>query len=126
VEHYQTRVLPGFAVHSEAESGEKTVRARAAAGQAQVKNVKLVRGPWIRAFLDELEGFPEGGHDDQVDAFAGGMKWLMERQWWKKKADDMPKTLQEMREKEFRKDLDKRIREYAREHRRGGHSPGML
>jgi predicted phage terminase large subunit-like protein len=27
-----------------------------------------VRGPWNEAFLAELENFPEGLHDDQVDA----------------------------------------------------------
>jgi hypothetical protein len=33
-------------------------------------NLKLVRGLWNRDFLDELEVFPFGAHDAQVDAAA--------------------------------------------------------
>ena len=29
-----------------------------------------MRGAWNDAFFAELEAFPEGGHDDQVDAAA--------------------------------------------------------
>jgi predicted phage terminase large subunit-like protein len=28
----------------------------------------VVRGPWNREFLDEFEAFPQGPHDDIVDA----------------------------------------------------------
>ena len=34
----------------------------------QAGNVKLLRGQWNEAYLSELENFPVGGHDDQVDA----------------------------------------------------------
>jgi phage terminase large subunit-like protein len=34
-------------------------------------NVLLVLGAWKKDFLDELEVFPLGTHDDQVDAAAG-------------------------------------------------------
>jgi len=34
-------------------------------------NVRLVSGDWNRAYLDEMEGFPHGKHDDQVDASSG-------------------------------------------------------
>jgi predicted phage terminase large subunit-like protein len=39
-------------------------------------NVKLVCGTWNNAFLDELEAFPVGGHDDQVDAASGAFQQL--------------------------------------------------
>ena len=32
--------------------------------------VFLLRAPWNRDFLDELRTFPDGAHDDQVDALA--------------------------------------------------------
>ena len=32
--------------------------------------MRLVRGPWTQAYLDELATFPNGRHDDQVDASA--------------------------------------------------------
>ena len=28
----------------------------------------LVKGPWNEAFVQELQNFPTGRHDDQVDA----------------------------------------------------------
>jgi len=45
--------------------GSSTFAARCEAG-----NVKLVRGPWNAAFLDELCVAPSGAHDDQIDAAA--------------------------------------------------------
>ena len=38
--------------------------------------MRLVRGPWLGPFLDEVEAFPLGGHDDQVDAMSGAMMRL--------------------------------------------------
>jgi len=32
--------------------------------------------PWNEAFLRELENFPEGGHDDIVDALSGAFLML--------------------------------------------------
>lgn len=37
----------------------------------------LVRGPWNRDFLHELEQFPNGAHDDQIDAVS--VLWDMVR-----------------------------------------------
>ena len=31
---------------------------------------------WNKAFLDELEAFPKGAHDDQVDGLSGGFNFL--------------------------------------------------
>ena len=65
-----TRLLSGFNVHTERPTGPKEVRAAPFAAQCEVGNVKLVDGPWINAFFDEIELFPYGNHDDQVDAAA--------------------------------------------------------
>jgi phage terminase large subunit-like protein len=46
----------------------KEARATPFASQCQAGNVKLVAGRWIEEYLDELMGFPNGKHDDQVDA----------------------------------------------------------
>lgn len=62
------RMLAGFDVRTEPISGDKLVRARAFASQCNAGNVRLVRGPWNKGFLDELRGFPHGRNDDQVDA----------------------------------------------------------
>ena len=58
------------------ETGSKTVRAAPVSAAAQGGRVKIVRGAWNNAFLDELEGFPEVGHDDQVDSLSGAMNAL--------------------------------------------------
>ena len=38
--------------------------------------MRLLRGPWLGTFLDDIEAFPFGGHDDQVDALSGAMMRL--------------------------------------------------
>ena len=38
--------------------------------------MKLVRGPWNEAFLQELETFPAGKYKDQVDAASQGFSRL--------------------------------------------------
>ena len=65
---FAVRDLAGFNVHAEPSSGSKETRARPFASQVEAGNVKLVRGPWCQAYLDELVVFPHGTHDDQVDA----------------------------------------------------------
>jgi predicted phage terminase large subunit-like protein len=70
------KALAGYDVHAERSTGEKEVRARPLAAQAEAGNVKIVRGKWNRDFVDELCSFPTGVHDDQVDAAAGGFNRL--------------------------------------------------
>lgn len=69
-----TRTLAGYSVRaipSNRQTGQLVERAQPLASQAQVKNVKLVRGPWNEAFLRELHAFPtDGVPDDQVSAAA--------------------------------------------------------
>jgi phage terminase large subunit-like protein len=36
-------------------------------------------GDWIPSFLDEVDEFPLGGHDDQVDAVSLAAGWLTGR-----------------------------------------------
>lgn len=48
-------------------SGDKVTRARPFRAQCAAGNVKLLRGAWNKAYLDELAGFPVGANDDQVD-----------------------------------------------------------
>ncbi|TNE37196.1 MAG: terminase [Alphaproteobacteria bacterium] len=61
-------MLAGFRVQSQPVTGSKLVRAMPFSAQAEAGNVRLVRGAWNEAFLAELENFPAGRHDDQVDA----------------------------------------------------------
>jgi phage terminase large subunit-like protein len=64
---------------SERETGDKVTRAGPASSQAEVGNIKVVRGAWNEAFFSELENFPsERGHDDQVDALAGAVNDILQ------------------------------------------------
>ena len=74
---YLTRALAGHDVHSERETGKKSVRAAPFAAQAEAGNVRLVAAIWNEAFLAELEVFPSGSHDDQVDAASGAFDMLV-------------------------------------------------
>jgi predicted phage terminase large subunit-like protein len=70
------RLLSGFNFHAERATGQKGERARPLAAQAEGGAVKLLRGPWVRDFLNEVECFPFGKHDDQVDAAAQALNKL--------------------------------------------------
>jgi predicted phage terminase large subunit-like protein len=76
-------VLVGWNFKGIRSTGSKVERARPLSSAAEVGNVKLVRGPWVSAFLDEAEAFPEGGHDDQIDSVSGALAELVVRrpQW---------------------------------------------
>lgn len=68
---YFQRLLSGFNVRGVPSTGNKAQRADPFASMAEAGNVKLVRGKWNKQFLDEIELFPMGSHDDQVDAASG-------------------------------------------------------
>ena len=76
IHNYVTRVLPDYTVRGQRSTGSKVERAGPVSSQAEVGNMRLHRGPWVGAFLDEVEAFPLGGHDDQVDALSGAMMRL--------------------------------------------------
>lgn len=71
-----TRMLGGYPVSSKPVSGDKVQRARPFAAQVNVGNVLMVRGPWNDALLDEMRNFPNGAHDDQIDALSTGFDEL--------------------------------------------------
>lgn len=74
--------LQGYTVSTEREVGDKAFRADPLAGQAEHGFVKLVEAPWNESFIDEMCSFPNGAHDDQVDAAAGAFRTLLRRPQW--------------------------------------------
>ncbi len=62
--------LHGFTVHSQRETGSKETRASPVSTQCERNRVDLVRADWNEHFLTEVENFPAGRFDDQVDALA--------------------------------------------------------
>jgi predicted phage terminase large subunit-like protein len=70
-------VLKGFVFHGVKTTGSKSERAAPFSSAVAAGNVYLLNGTWITAFLDELEAFPMGAHDDQVDAASGAFQQLV-------------------------------------------------
>ncbi len=76
IDHFARNVLVGFAFRGDRVTGSKVGRADPFSAAAEAGNVKLLEAPWNRAFLDELQAFPNGSHDDQVDAASGALDKL--------------------------------------------------
>lgn len=62
--------LSGFQVVSKIPVGDKATRANALAAQWQAGNVRILRGRWNEAFLDEMAHAPSGTFSDRMDASA--------------------------------------------------------
>lgn len=86
--HYMVRQLAGYNVRAYPKRASKLVSAGPLAAQAEVGNVKLLRAPWNDVLLAEFEGFPDGAHDDIVDAASGaaGMLFGSASRWLPVKA----------------------------------------
>ena len=69
--HYKRDVLFGYNTREGGISGSKAERAKPFSSHCEDGKVFLVRGPWIKKFLDEIELFPDGPHDDMVDSLSG-------------------------------------------------------
>lgn len=69
-EHF-IRMLAGYDVHVQTLSKDKIVRAKPVSAQSEAGNVRVLRASWNEDFFRELENFPDGAHDDQVDALSG-------------------------------------------------------
>lgn len=83
----RTRIFAGVPVFAIPPSGNKLTRARLAASIVAAGDLELAPGSWNHAFIDELIGFPGGVHDDQVDALAHAVHWLV-----KNGGADRPRT----------------------------------
>lgn len=73
---YRRGMFDGFDFRGRTSSASKELRAAPVAPRAEAGEIVLVRGPWIEEFLDELAEFPDGLHDDQVDALSGAFAEL--------------------------------------------------
>jgi predicted phage terminase large subunit-like protein len=74
-EHFIT-MLSGYEVRTEVMPKDKVTRAKPVSSQAEQGNIKVLRAPWNRDFFSELENFPDGPHDDQVDVLSGAFNAL--------------------------------------------------
>lgn len=71
VEHYATEVLKGYAFKGVKSTGSKVLRANPVSTAAEGRRMHIVSAAWNCDWLDELEIFPAGMHDDVVDSLSG-------------------------------------------------------
>ncbi len=69
-EHYVGK-LARYNVKTFIETGSKIVRASPASAQAEHGNIRVLRAAWNDTLFYELEQFPDGQFNDQVDALSG-------------------------------------------------------
>lgn len=62
------RMLSGYNIKVNTVNGSKITRAEPFASQWQQGNVMLLRGDWNKKYINEMVAFPEGLHDDVIDA----------------------------------------------------------
>lgn len=77
IDHYRRTVLVGYDFDGNRPVLSKEERARPLARAAEAGNVKILSAAWNRLWLDELAGFPNLPHDDQVDSVSGAMEQLV-------------------------------------------------
>lgn len=75
-EHFQRDVCRGFAAYAHKVTGDKVTRAKPFSAACEQGRVSVVAGPWYSAWMDVLEGFPAGSHDDDVDGSSGAYNAL--------------------------------------------------
>lgn len=71
-----SRLLQGFNVRLAKPSKDKITRANPVSAQAEAGNIKIVNAKWNQDFIKELENFPDGAHDDIVDALSGAFNMM--------------------------------------------------
>lgn len=71
-------LLAGHSLEFSTETGDKIVRATPFASQVNVGNVVMLKGPWNKDFIDEMQLFPNGVNDDQVDAASRAFNSLLQ------------------------------------------------
>lgn len=64
------KALSAFTVIPVSPSGEKVVRAGPISAQTKAGNVYLVRALWNERLIRSAEAFPDGDHDDDIDAWS--------------------------------------------------------
>ncbi|MFH1209217.1 MAG: terminase family protein [archaeon] len=72
IDHYVRDVLPGFIIKGQQARENKITRSELLASKAEQGLVYMVKGKWNDEFLEELDVFPDGLHEDQC--FIAGTK----------------------------------------------------
>lgn len=97
IEDYKKGIFRNYNFEGIPSTGSKVARANRFSAAAGAKRVKLVRGPWIEAFIQEAEHFPDGPHDDQVDGGSGAYNYLSDASMGKAAKSPVPERKERRR-----------------------------
>lgn len=64
-------MLSGYNANADRVTGDKETRAKPFASQVQIGNVGMIKAPWNRKLIQELELFPKSKYKDQADSGSG-------------------------------------------------------
>lgn len=78
VADYINRTLAGYPVIGLPSTGNKFLRSIPLSKQAQAGNVWMMKGFWNNAFFNEMDLYPFGDHDDQIDSCSGAANQLLD------------------------------------------------
>lgn len=73
----RSQLLAGYDYGSSPETDSKVERFAPFRGQCEAGNVRIVRGEWNEAWLDEVCAFPVGRNDDQADGTSNAYNELV-------------------------------------------------
>lgn len=76
IEHLRQNVLRNYQVHGIRPTGSKVVRAQAVSAACESGQLACLLRSWTDEFLHELSLFPNGAHDDCVDALSHAYHYL--------------------------------------------------
>lgn len=76
-DHFIRTVLAGRTARARKVNKNKVVRADPVSAMAEAGSIEVVKAPWNDVFYHEAEQFPNGAHDDQIDAVSGAHGELM-------------------------------------------------
>ncbi len=94
VSHLTNNVLPEYNVMPSPATHSKVTRAMPFLAACESGKVKILDRKWMQGFLDEFADFPDGQHDDQVDAVAIGYNMMLNKKphsvVWGRKVPELP------------------------------------
>lgn len=76
IDYMRRKILRGFKVHGDKVTEPKPARIRMLEPIVNSGDVTCVEAPWTQGFRDQIDAWPHGTKQDQVDAFAGAHRWL--------------------------------------------------
>jgi len=74
---YIVSMMAGYDIAGVRPQGDKIVRAKPLASQAEAGNVKLLKGAWNQRWLNHMHGQPDSAHDDIMDSSSGAFNILV-------------------------------------------------